>query len=71
MTVPAKTVVTLVGTTPHLPAGCEVVVEPTNLPFIPEGLKICPTLTKIRNSVIPGDESLTESSNFPSYSQDC
>ena len=47
MTVPAKTAVTLVGTTPHLPDGYDVVVEPTDLPSVPEGLIVCPTFAKL------------------------
>ena len=50
MTVPAKTAVTLVGTTPHLPDGYDVVVEPTDLPSVPEGLIVCPTFAKTRNN---------------------
>ena len=50
MTVPAKTAVTLVGTTLYLPDGYDVVVEPTDLPSVPDGLIVCPTFAKTRNN---------------------
>ena len=50
VTVPAKTAVTLIGTTPHLPDGYDVVVEITNLPSVPEGLIVYPTFGKTRNN---------------------
>ena len=50
--VPGRTVSMMVGTTPHLPDGYEVLIEPADLTSIPEGLLVCSTWTKVQNNTV-------------------
>ena len=40
------------GTTPHLPDGSEVLIETADIASVPEGLMVCPTLTKVYNNTV-------------------
>ena len=50
--VPGRAMSIMVGTTPHLPNGSEVLIEPADCTSVPEGLVVCPTLTKVYNNTV-------------------
>ena len=52
VSVPGHVASPILGTTPHLPDGCEVLIEPTDLTSIPEGLMNCPTFTRVYKNTV-------------------
>ena len=52
VSIPARTLSLVMGTTPHLPDGSEVLIETADIASVPEGLMVCPTLTKVYNNTV-------------------
>ena len=52
VSIPARTLSVMVGSTPHLPDGSEVLIETANIASVPEGLMVFSTLTKVYNNTV-------------------
>ena len=52
VSIPARTLSLMMGSTPHLPDGSEVLIETADIASVIEGLMVCPTLTKVYNNTV-------------------
>ena len=50
--IPSQSIEVITGTTPHLPNGYDVCIEPSDLTSIPVGLMVLPAVVKVKNNCV-------------------